>query len=582
MASSATLTTTHLPQLRAILDKWNQAHPASIGFPEVPLGGNTSKEVIVAFRTRPPLPNEATDKFQPQSDAEDAPAERVEFCTGVTAISADPGIFVAHVPGMKWSGPTLVHKRYVADLGFGPGIENEEVYQRTVIAQDILTLALSGGVACILAYGQTGSGKTFTMESLEHRVARDLFDHARVVGERLLLAQGRAGDTPDATGVFEISATFLELMGKRASDLLETPETIDAQDNPVRTEVPIREDNVGNVQPRLISTPVRSSAELEALIKTALSHRRTAATLRNAASSRSHAILTITTKNTLFPYANEGQLILMDLAGSERYEDSKDHDKQRIDEVRENNKGLMNLKECVRAKAKMASEDGFVHIPWRAHKLTMLLKPIFDVESRQPSKAVVIAHVSPHIQDSVHSTNTLSYAAPFMTVPSKPRGPAPYDAEDPRTWDHAQTTAWLAAQFTTAIRPPPTDPVPASIDLHLDMSLSAVCAPGETAANLGRLYTTEFVARCLAARTPGGALSEEKLTEAALDVIGTLFYMMMIAKNRTRKAIMESRTKATDTSLHTPEATARRAAQVAAAKAEAAKAQDDNEDSVAS
>jgi kinesin family protein 2/24 len=62
------------------------------------------------------------------------------------------------------------------------------------------------------------------------------------------------------------------------------------------------------------------------------------------------------------------------LAGSERYEDSKDHDKQRMDEVRENNKGLMNLKECVRAKAKMASEDGFVHIPWRAHKLTMLLK----------------------------------------------------------------------------------------------------------------------------------------------------------------------------------------------------------------
>lgn len=64
----------------------------------------------------------------------------------------------------------------------------------------------------------------------------------------------------------------------------------------------------------------------------------------------------------------------MDLAGSERYEDSKDHDKQRMDEVRENNKSLMNLKECVRAKAKMASEDGFVHIPWRANKLTMLLK----------------------------------------------------------------------------------------------------------------------------------------------------------------------------------------------------------------
>ncbi|KAJ7671507.1 P-loop containing nucleoside triphosphate hydrolase protein [Mycena polygramma] len=544
MASSANLTTTHLPQLRTILDKWNQTRPPSTDFPDTPSAESASKEVIVAFRTRPPLPNEATDKFQVHSQGALQPegTESVEFCAGISATSALPGVFVAHVPGMKWSGPTLVHKRFEADLGFGPDIQNEEVYQRTVIAQDVLSLALSGGVASIFAYGQTGSGKTFTTESLEHRVARDLFDHARDVGERLLLAQGRTVDIPDAAAVFEISVTFLELMGNRASDLLETPKTFDAQGNPVRTEVHIREDNAGNVQPRLISTPVASSVELEALIKTALSHRRTAATLRNAASSRSHAILTITTKNTLFPYANEGQLILMDLAGSERFEDSKDHDKQRMDEVRENNKGLMNLKECVRAKAKMASEDGF---------------PIFDVESRQPSKAVVIAHVSPHIQDSVHSPNTLSYAAPFMTVPPKPRGPAPYDEEDPRTWDHAQTMAWLTAQFTTAL--------PSSADLGVD--LSAVCPPGATAAHLGRLYTTDFVARCLAART-GVALSEERLTAVALDVVGTLFHMLMVAKNRTRRAVMESRTKLTDTSLHTPEATARRAAQVAAVKAE--------------
>lgn len=43
-------------------------------------------------------------------------------------------------------------------------------------------------------------------------------------------------------------------------------------------------------------------------------------------------------------------------------------------ESRDNNHSLMNLKECVRAKAKMANEDGFVHIPWRGNKLTMLLK----------------------------------------------------------------------------------------------------------------------------------------------------------------------------------------------------------------
>lgn len=45
-----------------------------------------------------------------------------------------------------------------------------------------------------------------------------------------------------------------------------------------------------------------------------------------------------------------------------------------MDEAKDNNQSLMNLKECVKAKAKMDQEDGFVHIPWRSSKLTMLLK----------------------------------------------------------------------------------------------------------------------------------------------------------------------------------------------------------------
>ncbi len=63
------------------------------------------------------------------------------------------------------------------------------------------------------------------------------------------------------------------------------------------------------------------------------------------------------------------------LAGSERYEDSKAHDKKRLEESKDNNKSLMNLKECVRSKAKMAvQEEGFVHVPFRTNKLTLVLK----------------------------------------------------------------------------------------------------------------------------------------------------------------------------------------------------------------
>ncbi|KAJ7354537.1 P-loop containing nucleoside triphosphate hydrolase protein [Mycena albidolilacea] len=578
MATSATLTTTYLSTFRTILDEWNQNRlkiSPTKGF-RVPLvelkqsppSKDALKDVIVAFRTRPSLPNEAADKFHADPDAKDAPVDEdgqlpaVEFCSGITVTSAEPGVFVAHVPGMKWSGPTLTHKPYEADLAFGPDIDNEEVYQRTVVTNDILSLALSGGVGCILAYGQTGSGKTYTMESVEHRIARDLFDQARVVGKRLLLAQG--GDVPagaESGDIFEFNVTFLELLGKHASDLLESTEEVDAQGNPVRTEIAVREDKVGNVRPNLISSTLRTSAELEELINKALSHRRTSATLRNATSSRSHAMLTISIKNTLLPYADEGQLILVDLAGSERYEDSKDHDKQRMEEARDNNKSLMNLKECVRAKAKMAAEDGFVHIPWRSNKLTMLLKPIFDIESRQPSKALIIAHVSPHIQDSVHSTNTLSYAAPFKTVPPKPRGPAPYDAEDPRTWDHAKTVEWLTTQFTKrALKTRQVDwnvkakaaklagktlkpleaPAPGQLDLGVD--ILKICPEGYTAKNLGTLYTPQFVQRCLEARS-GEALTMDTLKNAAVDMIGNLFYLIITAKSRKRNEIMKSRKK---------------------------------------
>jgi Kinesin motor domain len=61
-----------------------------------------------------------------------------------------------------------------------------------------------------------------------------------------------------------------------------------------------------------VSTSINNSAELEDLITNSLAHRRMSATNRNAASSRSHALLTIRVKNTLLPYAEEGQLILVE------------------------------------------------------------------------------------------------------------------------------------------------------------------------------------------------------------------------------------------------------------------------------
>ena len=124
MASSAALTTTHLPRLRQELEEWRAKQPPSQPFSK-PLDSietrleedkynkEHGKDVIVAFRTRPPLEHEAEQKFNTNSEgskqADDAvhpqdsgtQKEELEFCSGISVGNADPGVFVAHVPGMK-------------------------------------------------------------------------------------------------------------------------------------------------------------------------------------------------------------------------------------------------------------------------------------------------------------------------------------------------------------------------------------------------------------------------------------------------------------------------------------------------
>jgi kinesin family protein 2/24 len=69
------------------------------------------------------------------------------------------------------------------------------------------------------------------------------------------------------------------------------------------------------------------------------------------------------------------------------------------------------------------------------------------MEETRPTKTLIFAHISPLICDASHSANTLSYAAPFRIIPKR-RQPAPFDAEDPRTWDNASTIKWLTVAFT--------------------------------------------------------------------------------------------------------------------------------------
>jgi len=86
----------------------------------------------------------------------------------------------------------------------------------------------------------------------------------------------------------------------------------------------------------------------------------------------------------------KGKLSLVDLAGSERGTDTKSHNRQRRTESSEINKSLLALKECIRALD--SGKGGSSHVPYRASKLTLILKDCF---TSKLARTTMIATVSP-------------------------------------------------------------------------------------------------------------------------------------------------------------------------------------------
>ena len=75
-----------------------------------------------------------------------------------------------------------------------------------------------------------------------------------------------------------------------------------------------------------------------------------------------------------------GKLVLVDLAGSQRAQDTQSNNRQRRMEGAEINKSLLALKECIRAMDEKAD-----HVPFRASKLTLILRDSF-IAKQEKSK----------------------------------------------------------------------------------------------------------------------------------------------------------------------------------------------------
>lgn len=293
---------------------------------------------------------------------------------------------------------------------------------------DLVPLAWNGGIGTLFTYGQTGSGKTHTVSQLGPLVAESLMDR-RLEGER------------------QVYITIIELAGNSANDLLES-----------RRPISLLEDFFGNTQ--LVGAKeclIQNKVEMIDLIQRAASLRLTLPTLKNDASSRSHAICRIRINNQA---ANsEGLLYLIDLTGSEAARDVAVHGVNRMRETREINISLSVLKECIRSKAlsDIATLSGHskqkkTHVPIRESAVTKVLKHVFDPDGGKACKTTVMACLTPNFADVKASKNTLRYAE-MLRILGPTHNNVGLNPMAPMAWTNGQLTDWITKNVSWE-RPP--------------------------------------------------------------------------------------------------------------------------------
>lgn len=138
---------------------------------------------------------------------------------------------------------------------------------------------------------------------------------------------------------------------------------------------------------------------LSELMATARSNRATASTIGNERSSRSHAVTRLEIVGT-HPSRREklvGFINLVDLAGSESPKTS-----QRMEETKSINNSLSELSNVISA---LVQKNG--HVPYRNSKLTYLLKPCLEGNS----KTLMFVNVSPFQENFIESVKSLRFAA---------------------------------------------------------------------------------------------------------------------------------------------------------------------------
>ena len=314
---------------------------------------------------------------------------------------------------------------FTFDNAYGEDSTNEDIYLETVRPMIEAAFYSKAKVTCF-AYGQTGSGKTHTMMGPASNLTNNEYLSNGIISTPgLYLLSGfdifKFLSFPEYSHLYATIA-FYEIYCGKLFDLLNN-----------RSSLTAREDGKGNIIiTNLHEKNINCLNDLMKVIEQGLKRRTVGVTGANNDSSRSHAIIQITLRNNTINNLNKfgsntnnnsnttysnisnlnnnssnnsnvyGKISFIDLAGSERAQDTVDTNKQTRVDGAEINKSLLVLKECIRALDQNKS-----HTPFRGSKLTLVLRDSFIGGN---CKTLMIANISPSSVCAENTLNTLRYA----------------------------------------------------------------------------------------------------------------------------------------------------------------------------
>ncbi|KAJ8365617.1 hypothetical protein SKAU_G00144480 [Synaphobranchus kaupii] len=306
-------------------------------------------------------------------------------------------------------GDKAARKTYTFDMVFGPLAKQIEVYRNVVCP--ILDEVIMGYNCTVFAYGQTGTGKTFTMEGERSSDGEFTWEEDPLAGiiPRTLHQIFEKLSTNGTE--FSVKVSLLEIYNEELFDLLspcpDVTERLQMFDDPRNKR--------GVIIKGLEEITVHNKDEVYLILERGAARRKTASTLMNAYSSRSHSVFSVTIHMKETTMDGEellkiGKLNLVDLAGSENIGRSGAVDK-RAREAGNINQSLLTLGRVITALVERTP-----HVPYRESKLTRILQDSLGGRT----KTSIIATVSPASINLEETLSTLEYANRAKNIMNKP------------------------------------------------------------------------------------------------------------------------------------------------------------------